>query len=99
MRWNGYKFTIPYDADDFTIKVAREHLGLNPILIWLKDNTSRSIGNVLRHWVCESGLSPDGTVSASKVFLNETLLSMYLPREGLIFFKNKVIEEQKKKSI
>jgi hypothetical protein len=21
--WNGYTFTIPYDADDFTIKIAK----------------------------------------------------------------------------
>lgn len=90
--WNGYTLIIPYDADDFTIKVAREHLGLNPILDWLKKNTKRTIGNVIKHWQCET-MSNNGKVSASRVFANETLLSIYMPREGFQFFRNKIFED------
>ena len=93
--WNGYTFRMPYDADVFTIRVAREHLGLGPIFNWLKRHTSRSIDNVIRQWACKT-LSENGKVSASKVFVNQTLLSIYLPREGLLFFRYKIMEQKNK---
>ena len=95
--WNGYTFGIPYDADEYTIRVAKEHLGLNEILNWLKDNTNRTIDNVIRHWACESSLSKDGTVSASKVFLDKTLFALFMPRGGLLFFRQKILEQHKKR--
>jgi death-on-curing protein len=96
--WNGYKFNIPYTADEFTIRIARDHLGLTQILEWLKSNTTRNIWTLLRHIACQNNLAPDGTVSASKVFLDETLITLFLPRDGLLFFKNKILEEQRKKA-
>ena len=92
--WNGYTFNIPYDADEFTIKIAREHLGLNEILNWLKRNTTRTPFNVIRHWECEMNLQEDGTVSASKVFLDRTLRVVFMPRQGLRFFVMKIMEQQ-----
>lgn len=96
LRWNGYTFNIPYDADDFTIKIAKERLELNEILTWLKGNTKRTINNVIRHWACEQ-MSENGTVSASRVFLDRTLLSLFVPKDGLIFFRNKIIEQRNKR--
>src|SRR3972149_7581834 len=26
LRWNGYTFSIPYDADEYTIKIAKEQV-------------------------------------------------------------------------
>ena len=94
--WNGYTFTIPYDADDFTIKIAKERLELNEILAWLKANTNRTIYNVIRHWTCQF-MSNNGTVSASRVFLDRALLSLFVPKEGLIFFRDKIIQDQQKR--
>lgn len=94
--WNGYTFTIPYDADDFTIKIAKDRLELNEILAWLKANTNRTIYNVIRHWTCQF-MSNDGAVSASRIFLDKALLSIFVPKEGLIFFRNKIIQDQQKR--
>ncbi len=90
--WNGYTLNIPKDADDFTIRIAKEHLGLNMILDWLKQNTTRTPDSVIRHWSCEA-LSENGTVSASKVFLDKTLLPIFMPRKGLLFFRQKIMEQ------
>jgi death-on-curing protein len=95
--WNGYTFHIPYDADEYTIRIAKEHIGLNEILEWLKRNTSRWPENVLRHSACESELSKDGTVSASRVFLDRTLLAIFMPRTGLRFFRDKILEQHRKR--
>jgi death-on-curing protein len=98
LRWNGYTFTIPKDADVFTIRIAKERLELNPILSWLTKNTKRTVYNILRNWECQV-LSDQGKVTASKVFSDNTLLSVYLPKEGLKFFVSKIRDEQKKKSV
>jgi death on curing protein len=96
--WNGYSFVIPNDADEFTIKIAKERLELNEILCWLKKNVRRTPSNVIRRLECQL-LSKDGAVSTSKVFLNETLLSVYLPRDGLKFFVYKIIDAQQRKRL
>ncbi len=93
--WNGYTFNIPYDADDFTIKVAREHVELNEILQWLVRNTSRTWTNVLRQWTCGLQICADGTVPVSKVFANDAALVIFMPRDGFNFFKSK-LEEHKR---
>jgi death on curing protein len=96
--WNGYTFIIPKDADVFTIRIAKEQLELNEILSWLIKNTKRTVFNVLRNWECQT-LSNQGTITTSKVFSNQTLLSVYLPRDGLKFFANKIVEDQRRKRL
>lgn len=98
LRWNGYTFMIPKDADVFTIRIAKECLELNKILSWLIKNTKRTVYNVLRSWECQA-FSNEGKVTASKVFSDHTLLDVYFPRDGLKFFVSKIIEDQRRKRI
>jgi death-on-curing protein len=97
--WNGYNFVIPIDADDFTIRVAKDRLSINDILIWLKQNSKRTPYNVIRHWMCATALSGEGTVTASKVFVDEALRLIFFPTDGLRFFRNKIIQEHRKKML
>jgi death-on-curing protein len=96
--WNGYNFTIPVDADDFTIEVAKGKKDLNDILFWLKRNSKRTPFSLIRHWLCSIRLSKDGTVSTSKVFADETLRALFVPIDGLIFFRDKIVEEKIRKT-
>jgi hypothetical protein len=96
--WNGYSFIIPFNADDFTIDVAKGKLGLNDILFWLKRNSKRTPYNVLRHWLCSTSFSNKGTVSASKVFVDDALRTIFVPIDGLIFFRDKIMEDKRKKT-
>lgn len=93
--WNGYTFNIPHDADEFTIRIAKEYLGLNTILDWLKNNTTRTLGNVLRHWLCESLFSHEDKF-VSKTFVSSGFWDTFVPREGLLFFVSKVQEKHRK---
>jgi hypothetical protein len=86
-----------FDADDFTIKVAKDRLGLNEILDWLIKNTNRTWLNVIRQWFCKLGASKDGTISTSKVFSDDALILFFMPRDGFNFFRYKIIQEQHNK--
>jgi death-on-curing protein len=44
---NGYKFDIPYNADDFMIKIVTNNIGYNDILKWLVENTSKTPYTIL----------------------------------------------------
>ncbi len=98
MLWNGYTFTIPNDADVALINFAKNHSHPNIILDWLKLNTKRTVWNVIRHWQCET-LSDNGKVSLSDVFINRMLIPIFLPRDGFFYFRDKIINEQRRRRL
>ncbi len=94
--WNGYTLNIPFDADVALIGFAKNQSNPNVILNWIKANTKRTVSNVIKHWQCET-LAINDKVPASMVFVDKTLLSIFLPREGLQYFKNKILQDQTRK--
>jgi death on curing protein len=93
--WNGYTLNIPYNADEFFIKAAKEHLASNAILEWLKKNTSRTLINIIHHWECET-LSDKGRITPSRVFVDKALRNLFMPPNGFRYFVEKLIREHKK---
>jgi len=47
--WNGYDFTIPENAANFTIEIAEGKHTLNNILVWLIENGHSSTFSILRN--------------------------------------------------
>lgn len=97
LHWNGYDFIIPNDADDFTIAVAKGERGLNDILLWLENNSKRTPGTVVRHWLCEASMIANEEVPKSER-LERLPKSWFFPIHALIFFREKIIEEQYRKA-
>ncbi len=96
--WNGYTFNIPRDADDFTIMVAKDKLGLNEVLQWLVKNTSRSWSNVVRQWMCRLSVGKDGAVPTSDIFAGEATIIIFMPLTGFAFFRWKLEEHKRRKA-
>ena len=97
LHWNGYDLTIPNDADDFTIAVAKGERNLNDILRWLERNSKRTPFTVLRHGLCEITMAGMDELPVSKklVALPRWLL---FPVHTLLFFRTKIIEAQHRKA-
>lgn len=87
--WNGYNFTIPEDAADFTIEIAKGKHTLNSILSWLMRNGRSTSFSILRNkffWICAS-LSNEKFGLAPLI----TLLAPYiLPLYPIMFFRKRV---------
>jgi death-on-curing protein len=96
LHWNGYKLMIPSNADDFTIDVAKGKFGLNDVLIWLRRNTIRTPFTVLRHWFCEIEILEHPQISTAKR-LENLPRAFFFPRDALLFFRAKVMEDRIKK--
>ena len=92
--WNGYDFIIPNDADEFTISVAKGEKNLNNILRWLEHNSKRTAYTLVRHWLCEHGLD----VFSLSTLIDGTPRTVYVPYHALIFFREKIIAAQQRKS-
>jgi len=97
LHWNGYNLTIPNDADDFTIAVAKCERNLNDILRWLERNSTRTPFTIFRHWLCEITMAgmDEVPVSIKLVALPRWLL---FPVHALIFFRKKIIAAQQRKA-
>jgi len=97
LHWNGYKLMIPSNADDFTIDVAKGKFGLNDVLIWLRRNTIRTPFTVLRHRFCEIEILEHPQISTAKR-LENLPRAFFFPRDALLFFRAKVMEDRIKKA-
>ena len=97
LHWNGYNLTIPNDADDFTIAVAKDERNLNDILRWLERNTTRTPFTIFRHWLCVITMTGMDEVTApiKLVALPRWLL---FPVHALLFFRTKIIDAQQRKA-
>lgn len=93
LHWNGYKFVIPINADDFTIEVAKGKFGLNDILLWLKRNSIRTPTTVIWHWLCATEMSQYHKASGMEK-LTELQRTVLFPIEALRFFGAKISEEK-----
>ena len=94
LHWNGYKFIIPKDADDFTIKVAKDRLGLNDVLFWIEQNSIRTPVTVLLHWACESEMATiRGKHSQG---LTESQRLVLFPIDAVRFFSAKILEKNRR---
>jgi death-on-curing protein len=91
LHWNGYKLKIPFDADEFTIDVAKGKLNLGDILFWLRRNSVRTPLTVVQHWLCEAEMSE---YHQSKPLQG---LPFLFPREAVRFFRMKILEERLKR--
>jgi death-on-curing protein len=56
LHWNGYRFVIPYNADEYTIEIALNQHSLNDILSWIVKNTVRTPITVLNNVLCRSDI-------------------------------------------
>jgi hypothetical protein len=102
LHWNGYRLKIPKDADDFTIDVAKGNLGLNDILVWLYRNSTRTVGTVIMHWLCESEMQSYGKKPSKAPILKrltDAQRMVLFPLEAIRFFRMKIIEERDKLSL
>ena len=93
LHWNGYDFEIPYEADYFTISVAKGEQNLNAILNWLVSNSKRTVASVIRHWCCEQGIdlySLTGLIGRKD--------SIYVPFHAVKFFRYKIQKAQQKRT-
>jgi death-on-curing protein len=93
LHWNGYKFVIPKDADDFTIEVAKGKLGLNDILFWLQRNSTRTPTSVVWHFLCESEMAQYHKLPISER-LTDAQRTILFPIDALRFFRMKITEEK-----
>lgn len=98
LHWNGYNLIIPYDADDFSISVAKGEQNLNQILKWLTQNTQRNPFTILRHLLCENTLTnlTDSPVSDKIIQVAPHWLTF--PAHAIIFFGTKIVEAQERKA-
>ena len=96
LHWNGYRFVIPEDADDYTIEVAKGKLGLNDILLWLKRNSTRTPVTVIWHWLCRAEMSAYHRKSGMERLTDAQRIVLF-PLEALGFFRAKILEEKAKR--
>lgn len=98
LHWNGYRFVIPNDADEFTKDVAQNKYSLNDILNWLVKNTQRTPSTVIRHWLC---IGQATTTHLSEIPLSERaqrLTKTFLfPLDAISFFAEKVLQEKRQR--
>src|SRR5271157_1318078 len=95
LHWNGYRFMIPKDADDFTIEVTKNHLDLNEILVWIKRNSTRTPSTVVWHWLCESQMEAFHRTHSQH--LTESQRTALFPLDALRFFGTKILEEKNRR--
>jgi len=93
LHWNGYRFVIPRDADDYTIEVAKGKLGLNDILLWLRRNSRRTPITVILHRLCATEMSVYHKRLGMER-LTESQRIVLFPIEALRFFGAKITEEK-----
>lgn len=97
--WNGYNLTIPEDAADFTIEIAKGKHNSNSIFSWLSRNSMRSFGSVFRNklftvylWLC--GLNPYFELILTLLFI-DVIFSPY----PFLFFTHLIAKKAKKRRI
>ncbi len=99
LHWNGYKFIIPYDADEYTIEVAQNQHSLNDILSWIVKNTARTPLTVLNNSICKTEIQQ---YPISKIPLKQRVpilaqRTFLLPHDAIHFFIDKMREERFRK--
>lgn len=99
LHWNGYKFVIPFNADDFTKEVAQNKHTLNDILEWLKKNTRRTPTTLIRHWICRGDIRRFHNLKEIPISerLPKLAVTFLAPTDALVFFRAKLRHERLRK--
>ena len=99
LHWNGYKFIIPYDADEYTKEIAQNQHSLNNILNWIVKNTARTPFTVVNNSFCKSEIKQ---YQISQIPLKQRIpllasRTFLLPHDAMHFFIDKMREERLRK--
>jgi death-on-curing protein len=92
--WNGYDLTIPKNADEFTIEIAKGKRNLNDILSWLSRHSKRGFSSILRNLFCGICITlwEDYSVLEGLVGI---LVPLFLPLYPFLFFREKIAGKRK----
>jgi death-on-curing protein len=86
--WNGYDLTIPEDADQFTIEIAKGNKSLNDILSWIVSHSSRNVVSILRNLFCGSILQLGDSPTSIKIA--NIFAPLLIPLYPFEFFRSKI---------
>lgn len=95
LHWNGYNFTIPEDADSFTIEVAKGNRNINEILLWLTKNSERNFNSVLNSFVCNGTNWVRENLPLLRELAEIFTVVFFIPDTPFIFFRRKIQHETK----
>lgn len=95
LHWNGYEFEIPEDADDFTIEVAKGNKNANDILIWLTQNSTRSLDIIISSMICHTSNWVDEKLPLIADIVDLISATFFIPEAPFIFFGRKIRETNK----
>jgi death-on-curing protein len=94
--WNGYNFTIPENAADFTIEIAEGKHNLDSILTWLMKNGRTTVFSILRNKVFYFCISLADERFGLSVLI-EMLAPYILPIYPITFFTRRIRLKKKQK--
>lgn len=94
--WNGYDFSIPENADEFTVEIAEGKHDLASIYIWVNNHSKRGIYSIIRNFLLSQMLS-------SPIFFKSKLLSQTVSRflfniYPFMFFQYMILKKRRLKS-
>jgi death-on-curing protein len=93
--WNGYDFSIPEDADEYTIEIAKGKHDLKNIYTWVCEHTKRGIYSIVRNLLIAQSLASSSILKSDLMAqFNMTVLFTGYP---FMFFQTLIAKKKRQK--